>query len=100
MRSMRDIMENLKDYDFGRRDRPLEHAVRQIFKAEKQFIAGHQWVTPIVLATWEAEVKRIEVPGESRQIFVPELQNNQSKMDWRRGSSSRVPEFKFQSHIN
>jgi hypothetical protein len=24
-------------------------------------IAGHQWLTPAVLATWEAEIRRIEV---------------------------------------
>jgi hypothetical protein len=31
---------------------------------------------PVILATWEAEIRRIVVRG-------PHLQNNQIKMDWR-----------------
>jgi hypothetical protein len=48
---------------------------------------------PAILATFKAEVKRITVQGQHRQIVYkrPYLQNNQSKMDWRHGSSSRVP---------
>jgi hypothetical protein len=26
--------------------------------------AGHQWLTPV----WEAEIERMEVPGQPRQI--------------------------------
>jgi hypothetical protein len=50
------------------------------------------WVlvlTPVILATWEAE---ITVQGQPRQSSGnPHLHNNQSKMDWRCGSSNRDP---------
>jgi hypothetical protein len=29
--------------------------------------ARHQWVTSLILATWEAEMERIEVGGQPRQ---------------------------------
>jgi hypothetical protein len=28
----------------------------------------HQWLILAILATWEAEIGRIEVPGQPRQI--------------------------------
>jgi hypothetical protein len=65
---------------------------------------------PVTLATWDSEIWRIAVQGQPSKQFMrppPHLQNNQSKMDWRFGSSSRVPtlqvwspEFKWQSHQN
>jgi hypothetical protein len=35
----------------------------------KKLEAWCQWFTPIILATWEAEIGRTEVPGQPRQIF-------------------------------
>jgi hypothetical protein len=29
------------------------------------------WLTPVILATWEVEIRKIMLPGQSRQI-VPE----------------------------
>jgi hypothetical protein len=29
--------------------------------------AGRQWLTPIILYTWESEIKRIEVQGQPKQ---------------------------------
>jgi hypothetical protein len=29
----------------------------------------HWWFTPIILATWEAEIKRMEVQGQSAQTI-------------------------------
>jgi hypothetical protein len=32
-------------------------------------LARHWWFTPIILATWEAEIKRMEVQGQSAQTI-------------------------------
>jgi hypothetical protein len=34
----------------------------------KKTQAGHQWLMPVILATSEAEIRRITVWGHSRQI--------------------------------
>jgi hypothetical protein len=74
------------------------------------FRAGRRQLTPIILVTWEAEIWRIKIWGQPRQIvweIFPTLhfQNNLNKMDWRCGSSGRAPtlqvwdpEFKPQSN--
>jgi hypothetical protein len=31
--------------------------------ASASIVAGHQWLTPVILATWEAEIRRIMVRG-------------------------------------
>jgi hypothetical protein len=39
---------------------------------------------PVILATLEAEIRRIKVQGQPVQIVhETHLQNNQSKVDWR-----------------
>jgi hypothetical protein len=58
-----------------------ESSLSRIFQAR---------LMPVVLATWQAETWRIMARGQPRQID-PHRQNNQSKMNWRCGSSSRMP---------
>jgi hypothetical protein len=42
----------------------------------------------VILATWEAEIKRISVQGQPRKIVQETLSpKTKSKMDWRCGSS-------------
>jgi hypothetical protein len=60
---------------------------------------------PLILAIWEAESRRITVRGQRRFMRPPHLQNDQSKVDWRCGSSGRTPalqvwspEFKTKSY--
>jgi hypothetical protein len=35
-------------------------------------LAGHQWLIPAILGTWEAEIWRIEVQGQPGQT-VPKI---------------------------
>jgi hypothetical protein len=45
-------------------------------------IAGLQWLTSVILDTWEAEIGRIMVQGRPECIVhKTHLQNNQNKMD-------------------
>jgi hypothetical protein len=37
-------------------------------KKKNKRTAGRQWFMPIILATWEAEIRRMVVPGQPRQI--------------------------------
>jgi hypothetical protein len=30
--------------------------------------AGHQWLTPVILATWEAKIRSIEVQSQLGQV--------------------------------
>jgi hypothetical protein len=53
-------------------------------------LAGHQWLVPGILATWEAEVRRLTVWGQPGQI-VHETPMQSTSMDWRYGSSGRAP---------
>jgi hypothetical protein len=60
--------------------------------------AGHRWLTPVLLATWGAEIAKTAVQGQPGQIVhKPHLQNNQSKMDWRCGSRTKTPALQVQS---
>jgi hypothetical protein len=45
-----------------------------IFSTIKSHIfSGHQWLTPVILATQEAEISRIRVRSQSRQIVLKTL---------------------------
>jgi hypothetical protein len=35
--------------------------------------AWHWWLTPVILATWEAEIRKIEVWGQPRKIETPSV---------------------------
>jgi hypothetical protein len=39
----------------------------------KKRIAGHQWLTPIILPTQESEIRRIVVGSQPRQIVYETL---------------------------
>jgi hypothetical protein len=38
--------------------------------------AGCRWLTPVIPATWQAEIRRIAVPGQCRQIVRETLSPN------------------------
>jgi hypothetical protein len=43
-----------------------------------------RWLTPVILAIWETEIRRVTFQDQ------PHHQNNQSKKDWRCGSSNTM----------
>jgi hypothetical protein len=52
---------------------------------------GHQWLTPIILATQEAEIRRIVIHSQPRQIVPqdPISQKPFTKKGWWNGSRGR-----------
>jgi hypothetical protein len=58
-----------------------------------------QWLTPVVLATQEAEIKRIAVQSQPGQIVLETLSRKKpitkkGLAGWRHSSSGRVPDTK------
>jgi hypothetical protein len=40
-----------------------------VFDDYKDYLSvRHQWSIPVILATWEAEIGRIRVPGQPKKI--------------------------------
>jgi hypothetical protein len=62
-----------------------------------QIVAGCQWFTPVILATQEAEIRRITVRSQPGQIVRETL--SQKKKNHKKGLVQNVgPEFKPQYH--
>jgi hypothetical protein len=55
-------------------DRDGEHA---IFHQKKDFWVGCQWLIPVILATQEAEIRRISVRSQPEQIVLETLSPHQ-----------------------
>jgi hypothetical protein len=48
----------------------------------KQTTAGNQWLTPVILATWEADQQDCSLrPVQGNSLQHPHLQNSQRKID-------------------
>jgi hypothetical protein len=58
---------------------------------------GHQWLIPVILATQEEEIRRIEVQSQHRQI-VPKTLSQKNPSQKRAGGVAQDvdPEFKPQ----
>jgi hypothetical protein len=55
--------------------------------------AGHQWLTSIIIGTWEAEIRRIEIRDQQRKIVHDPTISKiiRAKMDWRYVSGRTAP---------
>jgi hypothetical protein len=61
-------------------------------------LAGHQWLTPIILATQKAEIRMIMVQSQPRQIVSarPSLKKPFTKIGAGEVAQGDSPEFKPQ----
>jgi hypothetical protein len=63
----------------------------------KNMCSRYQWLTPVILATQEAEMRRTVVQGQFRfkkkRSASPHLKNTQHKKSLWSGSSGRAPAF-------
>jgi hypothetical protein len=56
---------------------------RQLHLNPKRFLAGHRWLTPVILATQEADIRRIVVQSQPRQTV-------QETLSWKNTSQKRA----------
>jgi hypothetical protein len=69
--------------------------VKYLFK--KMSVAGHWWLTPVILATQEAEIRRIAVHSQPGQIICETLSRKNPSPKRACGVAQGVgPEFKPQ----
>jgi hypothetical protein len=60
--------------------------------SETKTTARYWWLTPVILATPEAEIRGLPFETSPGQIVLKTLPNTHTKKrGWRRGSSGRVP---------
>jgi hypothetical protein len=59
-------------------------------KIGKDCWSRHPWRTPVILATWEAEIRRIEVQTNLFGLWDPNLKIPNTKQGWQSASSGRV----------
>jgi hypothetical protein len=75
-------------------------------KLQRISSARCQWLTPVILATWEAEIRRITVQSHSKQIVHKTPVSKTTRAKWTGGVTQAIedlfckhsPEFKSQSH--
>jgi hypothetical protein len=56
-----------------------------VFHVKKLLSPQELWLTLVMLATWEAEIRKIKVRGQPGQIVLetPISKITRAKMDWR-----------------
>jgi hypothetical protein len=58
-------------------------------------LARHQWLTPVILTTWEAKIRRIMVWGQPRQIVLWEPISKITRAKWTGGVAQEVQRVLF-----
>jgi hypothetical protein len=61
-----------------------------------RLLAGHRWLTPVILATQEAEIRRIKVWSQPKQIVHKTISNNPSQRKAGKVAEGVGPEFEPQ----
>jgi hypothetical protein len=52
---------------------------------KKEVIARHQWLTDVILAIWESEIRRIKFQGQPGQIVCKTLISKITRAKWTGG---------------
>jgi hypothetical protein len=58
--------------------------------SKKAITVGHRWFTPVILATWEAEIRRITVRGHPGQIVQETPISKVTRAKWTGGVAQAV----------
>jgi hypothetical protein len=62
--------------------------LKSLYKTEIKSIpySRHQWLTPVILATWEVEIRKIEVssqPGKwFSKLYLKNIQHEKGLVKW------------------
>jgi hypothetical protein len=59
-------------------------------KVKKCILAGHWWLTPVILATWEADIRRIMVQGHPKQIIHKNPISKITRAKWTGGAAQAI----------
>jgi hypothetical protein len=71
----------------AKRERTSQTGTVSKVKRKMTFLAGHWWLTPVILATQEAGIRKITVPSQPEQIVLEiYLEKPITKKGWWSGS--------------
>jgi hypothetical protein len=72
--------------------RPVQAKLARAYLKNK-INTGHRWLTPVILATWETEIRRIAVSGQANSSQDPISKITRAK--WTEGEAQAVEHLLF-----